>query len=241
MREEASLAGLQRNVWIWLRERAAHPFAGKHLLGGHSKSLQSCRHRESFWLRGRLRASLLPWLIAATASSLVGCGGSGSSSTPPPPNPVPSIASLSPSSTSPGGGAFTLAVNGSNFTSASTVQWNGSARTTSYMSPSQLTASIPANDTATAGTANVTVFNPAPAGGTSQPVSFKISNLVPSVSNLSPASTPAGGGAFPLLVNGNNFLSTSTVQWNGSSRTTTYVSATELSASITAADIATAG
>jgi hypothetical protein len=47
------------------------------------------------------------------------------------------------------------------------VRWNGSNRTTSYVSATQLTAQIAAADIATAGTAQVTVFTPAPGGGTS--------------------------------------------------------------------------
>ena len=63
----------------------------------------------------------------------------------------------------------------------------------------------------------------------------------PTISSLSPASATAGGPAFTLTVNGSNFVSGSVVQWNGSNRTTTFVSATQLTAAITAADIATAG
>src|SRR5579864_384028 len=98
------------------------------------------------------------WLIPLLAiAGLSGCGGSSSSTTTPPPeNPVPSITSLSQSSTTAGGAAFTLTVNGTNFISSSTVQWNGSGRTTTYVSATQLTAAITAADIATGGTANVT-------------------------------------------------------------------------------------
>lgn len=46
--------------------------------------------------------------------------------------------------------------------------------------------------------------------------------------------------AFTLTVNGTGFLNVSTVRWNGSNRPTTFVSAMQLTAAITAADIATA-
>ena len=42
-------------------------------------------------------------------------------------------------------------------------------------------------------------------------------------------------------MNGTNFVAGSVVKWNGSNRTTHYTSATQLTADITAADIATAG
>ena len=159
-------------------------------------------------------------------------------------NPVPATTGLSPASASPGGAAFTLTVNGSNYINGSVVQWNGASRTTTYVSSTQLTAAITAADIASAGTASVTVFNPAPGGGTSNAQTFTINavaNPVPATTGLSPASATAGGAAFTLTVNGSNFINGSIVQWKGASRTTTYVSSTQLTAAITAADIASAG
>ena len=66
-------------------------------------------------------------------------------------------------------------VNGSNFVSSSVVNWSGAALTTTYVSASQITAAVPAADIASAGTANITVTNPAPGGGTSGSVLFTIS------------------------------------------------------------------
>jgi hypothetical protein len=156
-------------------------------------------------------------------------------------NPAPAITSLSPSSATADGGAFTLTVNGTSFVSGSIVKWNGSDRTTTYVSGTQLTAAITAADIATAGTASVTVFNPTPGGGTSNAQMFTINNPTPTTTSLSPSSATAGGAAFTLTVNGTNFVSNSVVRWNGSDRTTTYVSSTQLTTVITAADIAAAG
>ena len=63
----------------------------------------------------------------------------------------------------------------------------------------------------------------------------------PTLTSLSPSSALAGGPAFPLTVNGSNFVSGSVVRWNGANRPTTFVSATQLTATIAAADIAAAG
>src|SRR5512139_897709 len=159
------------------------------------------------------------------------------------PNPVPAVTSLSPSSATAGSGPFTLTVTGSNFVSGSVVRWNGVDRSTTYVSATQLTASILAGDVATAGSFPVTVFNPAPGGGTSNAVSFTVvaPNPVPAVTTLSPSSATAGSGPFTLTVTGSNFVSGSVVRWNGVDRSTTYVSATQLTASILAGDVATAG
>ena len=84
------------------------------------------------------------------------------------------LASMSPISADPGGASFTLTVTGTNFWSDSVVQWNGSVRPTTYVSNTQLTASISALDLATEGTAQVTVFNPALGGETSNALIFTI-------------------------------------------------------------------
>ncbi len=90
-------------------------------------------------------------------------------------NPLPLInAPLSPGDKAPGAAAFTLTVNGTGFVSGATVNWNGNARTTTFVSGSKVTASITATDVATAGTANVTVTNPAPGGGVSNVAHFQI-------------------------------------------------------------------
>jgi hypothetical protein len=170
-----------------------------------------------------------------------GCGGGSGGSSNPPGNPTPSLSSLTPNTATAGGPALTVTVSGSNFISSSTVQWNGSPRTATYLSSTSLQAAISAADIATAGTASVTVSTPAPGGGTSSPLTFTIDNPVPAIASLTPNAVVAGTSGFALTVTGSNFVSTSTVQWNSSPRTTTYVSSTSLQAAISAADIATPG
>src|SRR5437016_14670127 len=86
-------------------------------------------------------------------------------------NPIPLINQpLVPDAIKPGGAGFTLIVNGTGFVSGSVAKWNGSTRTTTFVSSSKLRASIPASDIAKPSTAFVTVTNPAPGGGTSNVV-----------------------------------------------------------------------
>jgi hypothetical protein len=92
-------------------------------------------------------------------------------------NPLPTITGLDPSHATPGGGGFTLTVNGTNFISGAVVRWKGADRTTIYVNSTKLTAAILASDIATAGSASVTVFNPAPGGGLSNAVSFLVGSL----------------------------------------------------------------
>jgi hypothetical protein len=61
---------------------------------------------------------------------------------------------------------------------------------------------------------------------------------VPTLTSLSPPSQPKGGPAFTLTVNGSDFVSGAVVRWDGSDRTTTFVDATQVTAEISASDIA---
>ena len=157
-------------------------------------------------------------------------------------NPVPVIFLIEPPALAPGGNGFPLTVFAGNIVTSSVVQWNGSNRATTFAPPNQLVATILASDVATAGTAQVTVFNSAPGGGASAPVSFTISlNPAPSMSALSQTTVFVGGNGFSLNVFGTSFVPSSLVQWNGSSRPTTFVSVSLLTASIPSSDIAVPG
>jgi hypothetical protein len=88
--------------------------------------------------------------------------------------PAPAIASLNPNVALVGSSSLTLLVNGSNFMPTSTVRWNGSPRTTTYLGPTQLSAAISAADLAAVASVQVTVFTPAPGGGASNAVTFNV-------------------------------------------------------------------
>ena len=155
--------------------------------------------------------------------------------------PVPTTTSLSPDHKTAGDAQFTLTVNGTNFVAGSRVRWNGVDRTTSYVSDAQLTATITSGDIATAGTASVTVFNPTPGGGISNAQTFTINNPSPVTTGLSPDHKTAGNPGFTLTVSGTGFVAGSQVRWNGSARVTTYVSDTEVTATIPQSDLSPAG
>jgi hypothetical protein len=155
---------------------------------------------------------------------------------------TPVICSISPASVVAGASAFTLSVAGAGYSSGSTVDWNGSSRTTTFVNANSLQAQITSTDVAKAGTAAVTVKGSG--GGTSAPVNFVISPTpptTPTITSVSPANATAGGVAFTLTVTGTNFIPASVVDWNGGARSTTFKSATSLTAAIQATDIATAG
>src|SRR3984957_1233316 len=121
-------------------------------------------------------------------------------------NPLPNISSITPSSSTAGGASFPLTVNGTGFVAGATVNFGSNPTITpSSVTSTQIVATIPAADIATAGTANVTVTNPA-GGGTSNAQTFTINNPAPTETSLSPTSATAGGAAFTLTVNGTGFV-----------------------------------
>lgn len=83
------------------------------------------------------------------------------------------LTTLTPSSVPPGAPAFTLTVTGigTNFTPAATVNWNGTALATMYVSATQVSASVPASLISTPGSASVTVTSN---GGTLAGATFGI-------------------------------------------------------------------
>ena len=125
------------------------------------------------------------------------------------------------------------------------VLWNGEARPTAFVTTSKLTVSITADDLAAAGTALVTVFNPGDGReALSNEVIFTITraNPFPTITTLIPDTRPAGGPPFTLTVNGSDFVDqSSVVRWNGIARPTTFVSPSQLTADIPAADLAAMG
>src|SRR5262249_45830398 len=85
--------------------------------------------------------------------------------------PTGTINSISPAFTFVGTLSFTLTVNGAGFTNGNTVQWNGAALTTTFVSSSQLTASVAASRLTSTGTVSINVLT---SSGTTNSVSFNI-------------------------------------------------------------------
>ena len=90
------------------------------------------------------------------------------------PNSIPTIAGLSPMTAAAGSANLAVTVTGVNFVSGATVLWNGKARTTTFVSATQLTTTVLAADLSAVGIVDVAVFNPAPGGGNSTSLTFSI-------------------------------------------------------------------
>jgi hypothetical protein len=147
---------------------------------------------------------------------------------------APTLSSISPSSGTQGA-TVPVTLTGTDFVSGAAVNVSGSGVTVSNVSAvstTQLTATFTIASNASAGTVNVTVTTPA---GTSGSVPFGINAPAPPViASLGPTSVIAGGTSFTLTVIGTGFAPSAVVQWNGSSLTTTFVNATQLTAAVPA-------
>lgn len=157
-------------------------------------------------------------------------------------NPLPTTSSISPDVVVAGGPLFELTVTGTNFVPTSVVTLNSLPRSTTYVSSTELRATVLASDYTAGGAAAIRVSNPSPGGGVSAPfIELRFVNPVPVIGSISPDHMSAGSAGFELTVNGSSFVTTSVVTWNGSIRPTTFVSSTRLRVAISAADVATAG
>ncbi|AKU98556.1 hypothetical protein AKJ09_05220 [Labilithrix luteola] len=157
-------------------------------------------------------------------------------------NPDAAIQNINPSAAFVGSAAVTMTVNGGGFVNASNVVFNGNALATTFVNGGQLTATVPATMLGAAGDFPVTVSNPPPGGGVSTPVVFRVQYPVPSLSSpLSPATIGAGAGPTDVTVTGVGFFITSQITFDNAPAATTYVDSTHLKATLSAAQLATAG
>ena len=90
------------------------------------------------------------------------------------PSPTPVLTSLSPNRGIVDITCLVVTANGSGFVTTSVLRWNGADRPTTYVSASQLKATLSANNLATMSTGQATVFSPSPGGGTSAALPFTI-------------------------------------------------------------------
>ena len=154
------------------------------------------------------------------------------------------LTGISPSATVAGGPGFTLTLTGTGFSKDSIVVFNQTAQPTTFVSPTQLTATIGANMLVTPEEGMVTVES---SNQKDAQVSAGVTLLVlepgpnPTVSSLSPSSAIVGSPGFTLTVNGANFTIGSIVLWGGVPLATTEVSPSQLTATITTSQIASVG
>lgn len=154
------------------------------------------------------------------------------------------LTSLDPSSAIVNSSPFTLTVNGHGFDSLSVVYFNDTAKTTTFVSDSVLTAEISTTDISLVGNYPVWVTDE---WGTSDTLYFSVFHAPPVLNSISPAIVLRylSGGSLPsgliVTATGNNFSDSSVAYFNGSAKTTTVISDTVLTFSITGSEMSTLG
>lgn len=109
--------------------------------------------------------------------------------------PVPAISGLAPDTATAGRVTdLTVVVTGSGFARTSRVRWNGTDRTTVFVNTTQLQATLTPTDLRSAGRADITVFTPAPGGGTTPAAPFRIEGVgsIPLNTIIADELSPAG-------------------------------------------------
>lgn len=138
--------------------------------------------------------------------------------------PGPAIDRLAPTVKPAGSTGFTLTIYGTNLAADAVVQWQGAPLATSVVNSQEISAAVPANLIASAGSAAITVMSQAL---TSAPVEFTIADATPTIGTVTPTVALAGGtNGFTLTVDGVNFAAGAVVKW-GDTALTTHVDDTE--------------
>jgi hypothetical protein len=148
------------------------------------------------------------------------------------------IDSVNPTLIQVGESDFMLTVSGTGFDTSAVIQWNGTPLSTTVTSTAQATAIVPATLVAAIGSATITVLSN---GATSNGVTLSIVGGDPVIDSLRPNVVMAGGAGFTLTLYGSGFTPSAVVQWNGTALPTAYVNEQQLSASVEASLIASAG
>jgi hypothetical protein len=196
-------------------------------------------------MRARLR-SLAPILAMLAALTLGSCTTFTIG-----PAPVPTISSLSPAAVTAGSPAFDLTINGTGFINRFTTVRFGSVDygpRDAVVGPTGTTMVIRvgAAFVATPGQITVTVVTPTTVGGGGTATAvFTVNSPVPEVTGISTSlqppndrnAVPRCGPAFRMTVKGSRFVRGALIRWDGVARTTTFVSATELTTEVDANEL----
>lgn len=166
-----------------------------------------------------------------------------------PVNPQPSVSSISPNPVSEGGATFKLKVTGQRFMAGSVVRIDSVARSTKFVSATQLTADVPASDIAKAKSLTVQVFNQEPGGGLSNSVTLEVKkrNPVPRITSLSTDVVNAGEAGFTLTINGSNFARDASARIKGvtntsaTTRSISFINNNQVTVQILSQDIIRSG
>jgi hypothetical protein len=156
----------------------------------------------------------------------------------------PALTTLSPPSATIRQADVTLTLTGRNFTNESVVRWHSwqiVLLQTTFVSSSEIRATIPVSELYYEGMYRVTVYVPGRGESNSFDFVATPSPTAPRISGVEPRFRTGGTAPVTLSVVGNRFDSTSKIWFNNSQRPTTFVNANRVQTTLTAQDMATPG
>lgn len=154
---------------------------------------------------------------------------------------IPVLNNISPSTVEVGNDGLTMILNGENFLTTSIVRFNGSDLITTFVSESELEASLTKSKLSLIGAFEVVVANPSPNGGVSAAKQFTVTGTSQQITSISPTTMVFGFSDLILQVYGEGFTSNTVVRFNGSDRPTTFNNSTHLTAKLNSGDLLEAG
>ena len=117
-------------------------------------------------------------------------------------NPIPSVTDIPSPFLCSLSNNFSITVNGTNFNTQSVVYANGVARATTYVSGTQLQATLLASDIANFATPNIGVTNPSPGGGSTVPAPLALNYTYVKINPSTVQPTCAALGSITLSITG---------------------------------------
>jgi hypothetical protein len=143
---------------------------------GKIKQYKLILYPPAIWLKTKFCRSVQ--LISFICISILWSSGCGESTIDPEPElaplPIPSIEWMSPQVAVVGTTDLKLIIHGERFVPESIVQWGGMDRSTTFISPTEISALIPASDMVKDHVIKVSVLNPKPGGGLSGELDFNL-------------------------------------------------------------------
>lgn len=152
-------------------------------------------------------------------------------------NPIPALDTISPTEVEAGSAGFTLLVSGTGFSKASVVRWDGDDLKTTFVSSTELRATIESDLLENPEEVQVTVFAPEPGGGSSRTLFFRVTSPTPIVNVVTPNSVTIDSPGFVMTVSGSDFVDGAQVLWNGQALAGSSCTPTQCTVSVAAAVI----
>jgi uncharacterized repeat protein (TIGR01451 family) len=158
-------------------------------------------------------------------------------------SPTPLVTGISPQ-TAAAGAAIVITITGTGFEVNSVVEWNGSARPTTFVLPTKLQVSLSASDLQTPGIGKILVSNPGPGSSATGPAQLTITGAAAAITAVTPPNTLVSTSAtvpLPITIQGTNFAANATVSANNQALTIASQTATSIVTAIPPASLVVPG